>query len=314
MLQCVACSLALPRLSHARSEFPTKILRCETSPAGSQPQSWSDVTLLEDISQEASSRPLPARLDEVLGSSSESLGEEASPTNQASIRASHNSDPCTGNLRSQKVQGPQPKSGARPADRPCLRYNTTQSCSWRNRTDSPVASLQCPKAQPRFACPRRPRIQETVNSIKRPKTPWKSQPGTRIVTQISYRARMPVPPSKAGLQLRFFAPSPRWCASMLGIAVPKPRPLARPPPRSLTYKPPAPPQGDRLKPLGLPTVEDLPSRQRAQPENKPRRSSTPAAPRAPAVDARGLVSRTRGLHKRLVGKRPAFSSGRRSCF
>ena len=78
---------------------------------------------------------------------------------------------------------------------------------------------------------------------------------------------------------------------MLGIAVPKPRPLARPPPRSLTYKPPAPPQSDRLKPPGLPTVKDLPSRQRAQPENKPRRPLTPAAPRAPAVAPRGLVSR-----------------------
>ena len=55
--------------------------RSEPSVAGSQPQSWSDVTLIEDITQEASSKPLPAHcLDELLESSSESLGEQPSPT------------------------------------------------------------------------------------------------------------------------------------------------------------------------------------------------------------------------------------------
>ena len=55
--------------------------RSEPSLAGSQPQSWSDVTLIEDITQEASSKPLPAQcLDEYFESSSESAAEQPSPT------------------------------------------------------------------------------------------------------------------------------------------------------------------------------------------------------------------------------------------
>ena len=57
--------------------------------------------------------------------------------------------------------------------------------------------------------------------------PWDPHPGTQIAPQVSYRARMPTPPSKGGMQPRFFAPQPRWSEHLLGIAVPKPRQVAR---------------------------------------------------------------------------------------
>ncbi|CAE7349409.1 unnamed protein product, partial [Symbiodinium microadriaticum] len=55
--------------------------RSEPSLADSQPRSWSDVTLIEDITQESSSRHLSAHcLRECLESSSESVAEQPSPT------------------------------------------------------------------------------------------------------------------------------------------------------------------------------------------------------------------------------------------
>ncbi|CAE7261989.1 unnamed protein product, partial [Symbiodinium microadriaticum] len=55
--------------------------RSEPSLADSQPRSWSDVTLIEDITQESSSRHLAAHcLEEDLESSSESVAEQPSPT------------------------------------------------------------------------------------------------------------------------------------------------------------------------------------------------------------------------------------------
>ena len=72
------------------------------------------------------------------------------------------------------------------------------------------------------------------------------------------------------------------------MAVPKPRPLTRPPPRSLVYRPPTQLSADRVKPLGLVTVKDLPSRQQAPSESRPRLTSNPPAPQ---VRPLGLVSR-----------------------
>ena len=64
----------------------------------------------------------------------------------------------------------------------------------------------------------------------------------------------------SGMQPRFFAPPPRWSEHLLGVAVPKPRPLTRPPPRSLVYRPPTQTSADRVRPLGIVTVKDLPKR------------------------------------------------------
>ena len=69
------------------SLIPPEKSGSETSLARSQPQSWSDVTPIEDITQEASSKPLPALgLDKVF-ESSESLGEKPSPTKPPSERS-----------------------------------------------------------------------------------------------------------------------------------------------------------------------------------------------------------------------------------
>ena len=55
--------------------------RSEPSLEGSQPHSWSDVTLIEDITQESSSRRLSAQcLGEHIQSCSESEAEQPSPT------------------------------------------------------------------------------------------------------------------------------------------------------------------------------------------------------------------------------------------
>ena len=55
--------------------------RSEPSLGGSQPHSWSDVTLIEDITQESLSRRLSAHcLGEYIQSSSESEAEQPSPT------------------------------------------------------------------------------------------------------------------------------------------------------------------------------------------------------------------------------------------
>ena len=55
--------------------------RSEPSLGGSQPLSWSDVTLIEDITQESLHRSLSAQcLGEYVQSSSESEAEQPSPT------------------------------------------------------------------------------------------------------------------------------------------------------------------------------------------------------------------------------------------
>ena len=72
------------------------------------------------------------------------------------------------------------------------------------------------------------------------------------------------------------------------MAVPKPRPLTRPPPRSLVYRPPTQPSANKVKPLGLVTVKDLPLREQASSESRPRLPTTTPAPR---VRSLALVSR-----------------------
>ena len=193
----------------------------------------------------ASTSPLPGRVPrEQLRESS-----RAAFLDGTSSGASPHADPSTGDLRSQKVQGPQPTSGARAANRPCLRYNSTLPCTWRHRKASPTAAIECPPAQTRCLPP------QILLPGDRPRT------STKVV------------------------------GTSLGIAVPKPRPLTRPPPRSLVYRPPTPPLADRIKPLGLITVKDLPSRQQATSESRPRQSSKPPAPQVPTAGPEGLVSR-----------------------
>ena len=118
--------------------------------------------------------------------------------------------------------------------------------------------------------------------------PWDPQPGSRPAHQTSFRPRIPQPPSKGGLQPSFFAPPPRWSQHLLGVAVPKPRPLTRPPPRSLVYRPPVTHKPDQIKPLGLFTVKDLPSHQPPSAESKHRTATKPPAPQSRPG---GLISR-----------------------
>ena len=75
---------------------------------------------------------------------------------------------------------------------------------------------------------------------------------------------------------------------LLGVSVPKPRPLTRPPPRSLAYKPPASHKPEPIKPLGLFTVKDLPPHKPPSAETKPR-----TVTRTPALQPRpeGTISR-----------------------
>ena len=285
--------------------------RSETSLAGSQPQSWSDVTLIEDITQEISSKPLPAiDLYEAFESSSESIGEEPHP-------AKPPSEPSP----AQKVQGKRFRArsrsrGARPADRPCLRFNATRPCPWHRRTNSPIASVKRPTTQSRPACPRKPCLQETDPSLvselhQEAQDAVGISAGSSETTQVSCRARMPLPPSKGGLQPRFFATQLRWSASLLGIAVPKPRPLVRPPPRSLTYKPPSPPQNDDSSLSAY-----LRWRTCRRASGPTRRASLDTLRRHPHREPQQqpLEASYLGHRKRTIGRRPAYSNGKRSCF
>ena len=200
--------------------------------------------------------------------------------------------PSTGHLRRQAIQNAKPESGPKPADRPCLRFNSAKPCTRHFRQASTLASIPGATSQHRPTCPRAPPARRptppwSVNSTKRPKMPWDPQPNSQPALQTSFRPRMPQPPSKGGLQPNFFAPPPRWSQHLLGVSVPKPRPLTRPPPRSLAY-PPASHKPEPIKPLGLFTVKDLPSHKPPSAETKPRTFT-----RTPALQARpeGLISR-----------------------
>ena len=212
----------------------------------------------------------------------------------ATPRAPLHTDPSTCGMHRQEVQGPKPESGPGTANRLCLRY-TTQPSHAAGRTDRhrlvPLSRIPRPSLglpAPDTPAARRPTPPWSVNSIKRPRMPWDPQPGQRAAPPVSYRARMPLPPSKGGMQPRFFAPPPRWSEQLLGVAGPKPRPLTRPPPRSLVYKPPTQPSSSKVKPLGLITVRDLPSRQQVPSESRPH---LPTKTPKPQVRSLALVSR-----------------------
>ena len=68
---------------------------------------------------QASVSPLPGRVPR------EQLRERsrAAFPHGTSLGASPGTDPSTGDLCSQEIQGPKPKSGSGLAHRPCLRYN-----------------------------------------------------------------------------------------------------------------------------------------------------------------------------------------------
>ena len=235
------------------------------------------MTLIEDITQEASSKPLPALPGRV---PREQLRESSGAAFPDATFSGASPYASTG-ICVQKVQGP--ASQARAAYRPCLRYNSTLPRTCRHRKASPTAAIECPPSQPRPACSRKSCLQETDPAL---------------VSELHQGAQKAVGPSarnsdstpgqlQSQMQPRFFG----WSEHLLGIAVPKPRPLTRPPPRSLVYRPPTPPLADRIKPLGLITVKDLPSRQQATSESRPRQSSKPPAPQVPTAGPGGLVSR-----------------------
>ena len=214
--------------------------RSEPSLGGSQPHSWSDVTLIEDITQESLSRRLSAQcLEEYIQSSSESEAEPPSPTEPQE-------QPIPSQIPAQAVcvvkrfrlrsRSRGPALPIAPAS-DSTQLGTVPATSDKPRL-LPLSSVPRPSTGLTAPAARRPTPPWSVNSIKRPGMPWDTQPGTRTA-QVSFRPRMPQPPSKGGLQPRFFAPPPRWSQHLLGVAVLKPRPLTRPPPRSLIYRPPA---------------------------------------------------------------------------
>ena len=284
--------------------------RSEPSLGGSQPHSWSDVTLIEDITQDSLHRSLSAHgLGEYIPSSSESEVDQPSP-------AAPQDQPQPPKLPAQAVcvvkrfrlrsRSRGPALPVAPAsDSTQLEHAPSMSDKPRLLPLSvvPRPSTGLPVPEPPAA--RRPTPPWSVNSTKRPRMVWNLQPSSQQVHHVSFRPRMPQPPSKGGLQPSFFAPPPRWSQHMLGVAVPKPRPLTRPPPRSLVYKPPAPPRSDPVQPLGIFTATclhislPLPRVSPVTPLNHPhlrraRRASSPEPPR-----------------RRLV-KTPAFQRGRKS--
>ena len=267
--------------------------RSEPSLGGSQPHSWSDVTLIEDITQESLHRSLSAQcLGEYVQSSSESEAGQPSPTEPLE-------QPLPSKIPAQAicvVKRFRVRSRSRGPDLPIApasdstQLNHAPGISDKPRllplSVVPRPSTGLPAPEPPAA--RRPTPPWSVNSTKRPRMPWDPQPNSQPALQTSFRPRIPQPPSNGGLQPSFFAPPPRWSQHLLGVAVPKPRPLTRPPPRSLAYKPPASHKPEPIKPLGLFTVKDLPSHQPPSAETKPR-----TVTKTPALQARpgGLISR-----------------------
>ena len=230
--------------------------RSEPSLGGSQPHSWSDVTLIEDITQESLHRSLSAQcMGEYVQSSSESEAGQPSPTEPLQ-------QPLPSNIPAQAicvVKRFRVRSRSRGPNLPIAPASGSTPLSLVPRPSTGLPAPEPPAA-------RRPTPPWSVNSTK---MPWDLQPNSQPVLQTSFRPRIPQPPSKGGLQPSFFAPPPRWSQHLLGVAVPKPRPLTRPPPRSLAYKPPASHKPEPIKPLGLFTVKDLPSH---QPPSRPRLS------------------------------------------
>ena len=175
--------------------------RSEPSLADSQPRSWSDVTLIEDITQESSSRHLAAHcLEEGLESSSESVAEQPSPTEPPS-------KPPPVQIPAQAVcvvKRFRARSRSRGPGLPVASASdTTQPCPAPCDTDKPRLLPLSRVPRPTLGLPapdtpasRRPTPPWSVNSIKRPRMRWDPQPGNRPAPQISYRARMPQPATK----------------------------------------------------------------------------------------------------------------------
>ena len=176
--------------------------RSEPSLSGSQPHSWSDVTLIEDITQDASSRHHPAfLLEESIESSSESAAEQRSPSEPPS-------EPLPDKIPAQAVcvvKRFRARSRSRGPGLPIASApGTTQPCHAPCDTSTPrlLPLSLVPRPGPGLPVPeppasRRPTPPWSVNSIKKP---WDPQPGQVTAPQVSYRARMPRPPSKGGLQ------------------------------------------------------------------------------------------------------------------
>ena len=214
-------------------------------------------------------------------------------THRASGTAPSIEHPSAGHLRRQAIQNAKPESVPKPADRPCLRFNSAKPCTRHSRQTSSFASVTGASSQHRPTCPRAPGSQA-------PDTPVVGQLNQEAQDALGPSAQLPAGASnelqaqdasaskQGGLQPNFFAPPPRWSQHLLGVSVPKPRPLTRPPPRSLAYKPPASHKPEPVKPLGLFTVKDLPSHKPPSTEPKPRTLT-----RTPAMQARpeGLISR-----------------------
>ena len=267
--------------------------RSEPSLGGSQPHSWSDVTLIEDITQESLHKSLSAHgLGEHIPSSSESEVDQPSPiapqdqTRPPMLPAQAVCVVKRFRLRSRSRGPALPVAPASDSTQPNHAPGMSDKPRLLPLSVVPRPSTGLPVPDPPAA--RRPTPPWSVNSTKRPRMPWDRQPSSQPPKHVSFRPRIPQPPSKGGLQPSFFAPPPRWSQHLLGVAVPKPRPLTRPPPRSLVYKPPAPHRSDPVQPLGLFTVKDLPAHKPPSSEGKPRNAAKPPAPQA---RPEGLISR-----------------------
>ena len=280
--------------------------RSEPSLEGSQPHSWSDVTLIEDITQESSSRRLSAQAG---GIHPEQLRERSRTAiaHGASRAAYPVADPSTGGLRSQAIQSPKPKSGPSFANRPCLRYNSARPCTRHLGQASPPTIISSSPTQHRPAC-RSPRSQATdtflvgelhqeAQNALGPAAGHSASPSGELQAQNATAAEQGRHATKL---LR--TTTEVVSQHLLGAAVPKPRPLTRPPPRSLIYRPPTRAKPDRVKPLGLFTVKDLPSHQPAPAEGKTRTATKPPAPQARHC---GLVSRA---SQETTGKEACLSA------
>ena len=267
--------------------------RSEPSLGGSQPHSWSDVTLIEDITQESLHRSLSAHcVGEYVQSSSESEAEQPSPTEPLE-------QPLPSQIPAQAIcvvkrfrvrsQSRGPALPIAPAS-DSTQLNHAPGISDKPRllplSVVPRPSTGLPAPEPPAA--RRPTPPWSVNSTKRPRMPWDPQPSSRPALQTSFRPRIPQPPSKGGLQPSFFAPPPRWSNIYWVSQFPNPDPshvlplgawlISHLPLISLTL----------LSPWDFSTVKDLPSHQPPSAETKPR-----TVTKTPALQARpgGLISR-----------------------
>ena len=166
------------------------------------------------VSLPASVSPVPG---EYIQSSSESEAEQPSPTDPQE-------QPIPSQIPTQAVCVVKLRS------RPCLRFNSARHCTRRVGQASPSAIIQCATTQHRPDCPRVPRGQASDSAL----VGELNQEASNALGPAARRSASPGEPqaqnasAKGGLQPRFFAPPPRWSQHLLGVAVPKPRPLTRP--------------------------------------------------------------------------------------